>query len=55
MKIWYFSKILSFSAHLLHFDHNSSGFGHKLKKIEDLEEKNDDGKLVIFSEFLAFL
>ena len=39
MKIWYISKIRSFSANLLHFDHNSSGFGHKIKEIEDLEEK----------------
>ena len=55
MKIWHFCKILAFSAQLHHFDHKSSGFGRLSKKIEDLEEKKDVEKMVIFSDFLGFL
>ena len=55
MKIWHFCKILAFSAQLRYFDHKSSGFGRLSEKIEDLVEKNDIEKMVIFSDFLGFL
>ena len=55
MKIWHFCKILAFSAQLRYFDHKSSGFGRLSEKIEDLEEKKDVEKMVIFSDFLGFL
>ena len=55
MKIWHFCKILAFSAQLRYFDHKSSGFGRLSEKIEDLVEKNDIEKMVIFSDFFGFL